>query len=152
MHSFFDIHCTVFYPCSVLICCSVYMSLYSTYGFIKYIFLYILCRLWTVKQIPDFIQMLICCLFIYLFFFLYSSHFQLSFSERYSSFQLYGGWDTDKYSSLVHMPIQDSKDFHNLGEILSNGQNLSQQHVNILAMIKHVSLLYVCVVLLLLIG
>lgn len=102
-----------------------------------------MCSLGTIKQIPDFMQMLICCLFSDFLLSFYSSHFQLSFSERYSSFQLYGGWDTDKYSSLVHMPIQDSKDFHNLGEILSNGQNLSQQHVNILAMIKHVSLLYV---------
>lgn len=66
------------------------------------------------------------------------SHFQLSFSERYSYLQLCGGWDTDKYSSLAHMPTQDSKDYHNLGEILSNGQNLNQQHVNILAMIKQV--------------
>ncbi|KAJ8037086.1 Meiosis-specific with OB domain-containing protein [Holothuria leucospilota] len=64
------------------------------------------------------------------------SHFQLSFSELHSSIELCGSWDTNRFSNLAHIPVCDSKEFHNLCEILSNGQNLNQQNVNILAMIK----------------
>ena len=74
------------------------------------------------------------------------SQYQINASETHSTIGLYSGWDYTDFMALAHVPIRPPNDFYPLGDILSNGQALDGSHINILAVVKSVSLKVQCMV------
>ena len=68
------------------------------------------------------------------------SPFQLSVSERYSSVNIYGGWaaTNTKMTSLRHIPVRESDNYYTLSDVVTNGQGLHGEHINLLALVKSV--------------
>ncbi|XP_071797050.1 meiosis-specific with OB domain-containing protein-like [Asterias amurensis] len=64
------------------------------------------------------------------------SPYQLSLSEKYSSLSLYGGWNLDRFNTLQHVPIRGNDNYYTLADVLSNGQGLHGEHINLLALLK----------------
>lgn len=82
----------------------------------------------------------------------FCSAYQLHLSESHSSVSLYSGWDLSEFDTITHIPIKASNDYYTLSDIIANDQTLHGEHVNIQAVVKHVSLhwlscFYVCLVL-----
>ncbi len=68
------------------------------------------------------------------------SQYQVNISEVHSSLSLYSGWDYTEYTALAHMPLRPPSDYHTLSDIISAGQSMDGSHVNIQAVVKHVSI------------
>lgn len=66
------------------------------------------------------------------------SPYQLSLSENKSTVKMYGGWSSEAYSKLLHVTTKPSNDFFTLADIISNGNNVNDDHVNILAAVRSV--------------
>lgn len=64
--------------------------------------------------------------------------FTFSLSENHSSITSYDGTDVDIYQPLLHLPTKASNDYYSLEDIVANGQGLSGEHINILAILKKV--------------
>ena len=60
-------------------------------------------------------------------------------SESHSIVNLYNGWDYTDFAALAHVPIRPPNDYYRLSDILASGQTLDGSHVNILAIVRHVS-------------
>lgn len=67
------------------------------------------------------------------------SQYQVNISETHSSLSLYSGWDYTEYTALAHIPLRPPSDYHSLSDIFSTGQSMDGSHVNIQAVVKHVS-------------
>ncbi len=67
------------------------------------------------------------------------SQYQVNISETYSNLSLYSGWDYTEFTALAHVPLRPPSDYHTLSDILSNGPSMDGSHINILAIVKHVS-------------
>ncbi|XP_072043254.1 meiosis-specific with OB domain-containing protein-like [Amphiura filiformis] len=67
--------------------------------------------------------------------------FQLSISERYSSINIYGGWDATnpQMTSLRHIPVRESDNYYTLSDVMTNGQGLHGEHINLLVLVKSIS-------------
>lgn len=66
------------------------------------------------------------------------SPFQLSLGENKSSVKMYGGWSSEPFTKLLHIPTKPSNDFFSLSDINTNGTRLHEDHVNILAAVRSV--------------
>ena len=51
---------------------------------------------------------------------------------------LYDGLDMGSYASLQFIPTKASSDYYTLEDVLTNGQGLEGEHVNLLAAIRKV--------------
>ena len=59
-------------------------------------------------------------------------------SENHSAVELYTGSDIKQLFPLQHLPTKESHDFYTLSDIMVNGQNLNNEVINILAVIRTV--------------
>ncbi|KAM9773094.1 meiosis-specific with OB domain-containing protein [Syngnathus typhle] len=65
------------------------------------------------------------------------SPYRLILSEFFSQVHLCVDMVTkDRLLPLIHIPVKDSKDFYNLGDIQASGKNLDGSFINILAAVK----------------
>ena len=69
----------------------------------------------------------------------YCSGHQLNATEGHSTISLYTGWDYTDFTALAHIPLRPPNDYYPLSDILSSGQALEGSHINILAIVRHVS-------------
>uniref|UniRef100_A0A8C4Q7G2 Meiosis-specific with OB domain-containing protein n=1 Tax=Eptatretus burgeri TaxID=7764 RepID=A0A8C4Q7G2_EPTBU len=67
------------------------------------------------------------------------SPYKLVISENHSAVELYTGSDIKQLFPLQHLPTKESHDFYTLSDIMVNGQNLNNEVINILAVIRMVS-------------
>ena len=65
---------------------------------------------------------------------------QLTISESRSTVILYNGYDTKTFMQLGHIPVKPSNDYYTLADVQNNGGNLSGELINLLAVVKNVSL------------
>ena len=65
--------------------------------------------------------------------------YQLNLSENRSSIELHCGLNMGGYNQLTHVPAKASNDYYTIGDILSNGQLLQGETINLQAAIKNVS-------------
>lgn len=72
----------------------------------------------------------------------YCSGHQLNATEGHSTISLYTGWDYTDFTALAHIPLRPPNDYYPLSDILSSGQALEGSHINILAIVRHVSLIH----------
>lgn len=66
------------------------------------------------------------------------SNIQLNVSEAYSTVSLYSGWDLSDMNVLMHIPVKENGDYCTIDDILSNGQNIHGDLVNILVAVRNV--------------
>ena len=45
----------------------------------------------------------------------------------------------DRFNTLQHVPIRGNDNYYTLADVLSNGQGLHGEHINLLALLKTVS-------------
>jgi hypothetical protein len=69
----------------------------------------------------------------------YFSPYQLSINETYSSVSIYNGENMSQLLQLAHVPLRPYNDYYTLNDIHVNGQSLDCCHVNILAIVGHVT-------------
>jgi hypothetical protein len=55
---------------------------------------------------------------------------------------MYLGYDVEEYQPLLHLPTKASNDYYSLEDIVANGQGLSGEHINILAILKKVTTIF----------
>ncbi|XP_077980792.1 meiosis-specific with OB domain-containing protein-like [Glandiceps talaboti] len=63
---------------------------------------------------------------------------ELNISERHSTVCQYSGWDFANFNSIQHIPIKDTSDYYTLGDVITNGQSLNGEHINLLALVKEI--------------
>lgn len=66
------------------------------------------------------------------------SRYQLNISQHYSTIILYCG-DTSSFWHLNHVPTKPANDFYPLADIIYHGENLHDEHINILVAVKSVT-------------
>ncbi|CAH1795283.1 unnamed protein product [Owenia fusiformis] len=66
------------------------------------------------------------------------SPYVLNISEQHSTVKLYGDWDLSEYNTLLHIPIKPHNDFYTLLDVVTNGQNLNGELINLLVAIKSI--------------
>lgn len=71
----------------------------------------------------------------------YFRNFYLNLSENHGNISLYNGLDMDGYIPLLYIPTKPTSDYYTLEDVLSNGQNLNGEHINLLAAVRKVSLI-----------
>ena len=69
---------------------------------------------------------------------IFFSNVQLNVSEAYSSVSLYTGWDLNEMNVLIHTPVKENGDYCAIDDILSSGQNIHGDHMNVLVAVKNV--------------
>ncbi|XP_028395355.1 meiosis-specific with OB domain-containing protein-like [Dendronephthya gigantea] len=67
------------------------------------------------------------------------SNVQLNVSETHSTVSLYSGWDLNDMNVLLHTPVKENGDYCVIDDILTSGQNLHGDHLNVLVAVKHVA-------------
>ena len=68
------------------------------------------------------------------------SSFQLAVSENHSRVSQFTGSDFREFSSIAYMPVTDNNDYYTLADIIANGHTLNGANINVLAVVKYVSL------------
>ena len=76
--------------------------------------------------------------YIHLVLFCHST-MELNLSAIHSSITLYSGWDYTEFASLVHIPIRSVTECYKLNDIITAGNKLHGNHVNLLVAVKNVS-------------
>jgi hypothetical protein len=51
---------------------------------------------------------------------------------------LYTGWDLNEMNVLIHAPVKENGDYCAIDDILSSGQNIHGDHMNVLVAVKNV--------------
>jgi hypothetical protein len=69
---------------------------------------------------------------------IFSSNIQLNVSEAHSTVSLYSGWDLSDMNVLIHTPVKEHGDYCVIDDILSSGQNIHGDHMNVLVAVKNV--------------
>lgn len=67
------------------------------------------------------------------------SNIQLNVSEAHSTVSLYSGWDLSDMNVLIHTPVKEHGDYCVIDDILSSGQNIHGDHMNVLVAVKNVA-------------
>ena len=65
--------------------------------------------------------------------------YHLNISENKSIIEIYKGRDINLYAELSHIQIKQSNDFYTINDIITNGQKLVSESINILGAIKQVT-------------
>ena len=66
--------------------------------------------------------------------------YHLNISEDKSSIELYRGTDLNVYAELSHIQNKPSNDFYSIQDVLSSGQQIGKESINMLGAIKQVIL------------
>ena len=64
--------------------------------------------------------------------------YQLHLSENYSSVNHYSGVELRELEAIAHIPVKPSNDYYTLNDVITSGQHLHGEHVNIQAVVKQV--------------
>lgn len=67
------------------------------------------------------------------------STMELNLSAIHSSITLYSGWDYTEFASLVHIPIRSVTECYKLNDIITAGNKLHGNHINLLVAVKNVN-------------
>ncbi|XP_077865769.1 meiosis-specific with OB domain-containing protein-like [Saccoglossus kowalevskii] len=65
---------------------------------------------------------------------------EINISETRSTVVHYSGWDFANFNSIQHIPVKESNDYYTLADVITNGQNLHGQHINLLALVREMGI------------
>jgi len=69
-----------------------------------------------------------------------SSPYCLNVSENKGTVKVVTDWYLPEMSNLLHIPTKPENDYYTIGDVMANGQNLSGEFINVLAVVKQVVL------------
>ncbi|KAK2159659.1 hypothetical protein LSH36_148g00048 [Paralvinella palmiformis] len=66
------------------------------------------------------------------------SPYCLNVSENKGTVKVVTDWYLPEMSNLLHIPTKPENDYYTIGDVMANGQNLSGEFINVLAVVKQV--------------
>jgi len=63
-------------------------------------------------------------------------------SENHGTVEAYTGWDAATYKNTLTLPTRPSNDYYTLEDINISGMALQGEHLNILAAVKKVAIMF----------